>query len=598
MFMEARVVLTDGNYVYCVGDRGIWIYDISIPSSPSMVSYTPQDAMNTSEAILYYPYLYYFYGSPLGYASNSVNMLDVSNPASPVLHTDILPLGGVFASGLLAANSTNLYVAKIDFANNVIIDIFDRSTDPANPTFMDSFAGQQYAYDMILVDPEGLDTHLVVSNAFDVQSYSVEDSGNPFSTGSYTFVTNPGRELIAYGNMIYVVHNSGSLIVLEQSPITLDYKTTIALPSQTNSIDINFPDLYIGCQSTGLVHLDITNPLLPVLDASYPTISYGTDVAVAGNFIYIIPYQAGLEIFENPGTVPLVNHGQLPVVNIPLTGQLNGDYLYTTVEEGLYLALVTIDITDPGSALVVSRLAVPASLRHVALQGGILAGLGGGSMCVFDVTDPSAPTLINTLPITGIDRGLAMKGPIVYAAMYDGTDTSIEAYEVDPFSYYGSTLMSGEVWDLTVTGDTLYAQKFNSIQIFDITDPYNPAASGTYILAGVSDESEAFGNILYSVDYNGLEIADITDPQAPVFISTIPIVTPDYFDQVAIDGMYVFIAGYNQAPNIISVFYPSNMIDLGPIYAHPEYMAVDLQASNGYLYEISYNYGVRIHSYN
>ncbi|MCX6645809.1 MAG: hypothetical protein NTY09_05560 [bacterium] len=599
MFMDARVVLAHDNYIYCIGDRGIWIYDISTPKTPDLVSYTLQDSLNSNEAVLYYPYLYYYYSSPSGAASNTVNMLDVSDPSNPVLTIDVVPLGGPSDTVCLAINSTNLYVTVNDVYDNVTSSIYDYTSDPDSPAFLASFAGPAYPYDMILTDPEGPDTHLVHSCAFGVQSYSVEDPLAVVQTGNYTFLTNAGRELAAYGNIVYVTHDSGNMIVLEQTPGTLDYKTTLALPVGTNSIDINFPDMYIGSETAGFINCDITTPATPVLNAFYPTISYGGDVAVAGDYIYIIPYQAGLEIFDNSGPGLPLDAGHLPVVNMPLTGQLNGDYLYIPVDEGSYTALKTINIADPSNAHVVYDLKTLDPLSLLALDGNLLAGLGGSSMYVFDVTDPSTPSLLNTQPTTWAGRGLAIKDNIVYAAMFDGTDTLIDAYEVDPCcSYYGSTSISGEVWDLTISGDTLYVQKINSIEIYSLADPYNPSYVGTYALANDSRESEAVGNLLYSVDYDGLEIADITDSEAPVFLNSIEIITPDGFDQVAIDGMYAFIAGFYQAPNTVSIFYPSELIDLGPIYTHPEYQAVDLQVSDGYLYEITPYYGVHIHSIN
>jgi hypothetical protein len=599
LFMDARTVLAHDNYIYCYGSRGIWIYDITSPKSPDLVSFTYQDSLNSVEAVLYYPYLYFFYGSPSGAASNTVNMLDVSDPSNPLLTTDVIPLGGPSDTVCLAINSTNLYVTVEDVYTNVTSSIYDYTTDPASPAFLGSFAGPAYPYDMILTDPEGPDTHLVHSCAFGVQSYSVEDPLAVVQTGTYTFGSNSGRELAVYGDIVYVAHNSGNMIVLQQTPTALNYQMTLALPAGTNSIDINYPDMYVGSETNGFINCDITTPATPVLNAVYPTISYGEDVAVAGDYIYIIPYMAGLEIFDNSGPGLPLDAGHLPVVNYPLTGQLNGDYLYITVEEGTYTALKTIDISDPLVSHIVSDISTTDALRLLALDGNLLAGLGGSSLYVFDVTDPSTPGLLNIQPTTWAARGLAIKDNIVYAAMFDGTDTSIDEYEVDPCcSYYGSTSISGEVWDLTISGDTLYVQKIGSVEIYDLADPYNPALVGTYALEGESRESEAVGNLLYSVDYDGLEIADITDPQAPVLLDSIEISIPNDFTQVAVDGMFAFVAGFYEVPNTVSIFYPSDLIDLGKIYAPPENQAVDLQFSDGYLYEITPYYGVHIHSVN
>lgn len=365
---------------------------------------------------------------------------------------------------------------------------------------------------------------------------------------------------------------------------------------ELSSVDVNYPYLYLGSWYAGLITLDISTPSFPQNNGANLTISNGTDVASSNDHVYIIPYHAGLEIFDHTLGGNPTNAVHIPVANQPYDAAIDGNYMYAASDEGSYFTIKTIDISDPSNAFVASEFETSAGMHLIKQGGNIIAAMGGGNLEIIDASDPLNLSLTTSIPYTGSSRRLEFHGSVLYVSTYSASTTTIDIYTVNPCCTHENTFsMSGMLWDFTISGSVLYVKAYDKIEIYNIANPLSPVYVDTYTPIGLISESEAYDDRLYIIEYDRLEIADISDPLAPVLKGSVEISIGNDFKQIAFWEIYAIIEGEYLPPYAVSVIPSSNPANLGQLYTHDPYEAYQLLVSDGYMYEITIENGIRVH---
>jgi hypothetical protein len=260
--------------------RGAFIYNISNPDSPVLVShYNPGANQQFLEAIVVGNRGYFGSGGGGG-----VHIVDLTNPASPVLLGIVNSTNGnahnsIHEMNVLQQNGQTFLIENFNGFSSKIIKVIN-VTNPAAPVFVRD------------INP----TEINWVHAMHIR-------GNRMFTSGWGNGTTRGR------TEIYDISNIGTTapallgFIEDPSPIVTNGN---AMHSNWTSEDGNF--LY-SCRETnngsGDVRVyNITNPAVPVLVKSIGMVELGLNAVtphnpvVMGNYLYVAWYQAGIQVFD------------------------------------------------------------------------------------------------------------------------------------------------------------------------------------------------------------------------------------------------------------------------------------------------------------
>lgn len=288
-------VITSGNYLYGIqvlsqgkpGNMGLSVYDISVPTSPALVSSTvisePQAGNIISQLRISGHYLYTIDDSGGGNGNpGNIKVFDVSNPSNPVA---LVPTGGGLEASFPAAlDVAGRYVYAGGLNSFNVVDMSDplypltvaSQLQNSSPYFTGIDVRGDYAY--------GLDLN---SNTFDI--INIRNPATPTLSGTValTAVNYSEEPQIAFsGNYAYTT-TSGSLSVINISSTTPSIAATVTIPGglsgQNGGIIANGHYLYADT-ANGLAVFDITNQTSPQLVDTIASIT--GSFTISGRYLY------------------------------------------------------------------------------------------------------------------------------------------------------------------------------------------------------------------------------------------------------------------------------------------------------------------------
>jgi hypothetical protein len=294
--------------------------------------------------------------------------------------------------------------------------------------------------------------------------------------------------------------------------------------------------------ATGVVVgiIDITVPNNPTLLGSYFSSGWISNVAVSGNYAYVLDnhyqpylYVVNLNVPSNPTII-----SKCFIPGGPCEISISGNYGYIASS---LAGLQIINISDPESTYVVGGLAFDRPVFKVCAQGNYAflgktnyVGQTNNDLFIVNISDPTSPFLAGD-------------------------------YSLGPMGELRSISAEGHYAYLTCTG-------LHNFHIVNIGDPANPVLSGYYNFEYNANEISGFvsGNYAY---LNGLnfEIINISDPSAPEVLSRSPYLG---HDGIWVSDNYAYIAKRgrdNDTLKIIDISNSANPI-LTSTYQLPGYI--------------------------
>ena len=270
----------------------------------------------------------------------------------------------------------------------------------------------------------------------------------------------------------------------------------------------------VSYDSHGLVVIDVSNPASPQFAGSVATPGWAEDLAVAGDYAYII---AGLSGYARD-------------------------------------AFVVIDISNPtdpqrlGSCSTRgTKVAVAGDIAYIAcpLSWDVRKP---SELLLVDVSDPTAPTLLTRYEPMGWDRDVALFDGGAYLAanrLYYVPDIDATPLEAIEISNWSPSLVE-------VAGDRAYLVLDERLVLLDITDPVSPTLLGEYNLPDRAYIQclAAVGDYAYVVvEYDGggsddvqLETIDFLIPTEPLLMSRVQL---GYFaTNMAVAGDIAYVVHY------------------------------------------------------
>ena len=241
-------------------------------------------------------------------------ILDVSDPASPLVVGQTEPFPGTVEGGTVAGN---------------------------------------YAY--------------VAANDGGLQVVNVSNPAAPAETG---FCDTPGRasDVAVSGAYAYVAVDGGGLRVMNVSSPWAPYEIGAhGSPSAARGVAVEEQYVYVADYNTGLVILNVTTPAAPSLVASLDTPGSARDVDVVGAYAYIADYNGGLRVFD--GSVPSSpDEVGFWDTDSPATQDVvvSGDYAY--LADGSR-GLSIVDVSNPTSPAKVGSVGTSGYVHGLAFSG-------------------------------------------------------------------------------------------------------------------------------------------------------------------------------------------------------------------------------------
>ena len=603
LFCDPSHIWLHGDYAFMSSYYGVWVYDISTPSNPIQVSYAKLYA--TDDVDFHYPYLYYVQRPDTN--EGQLNMIDFSDPSSPVEHLDLIHYG--FELEDLCMNSTHLYVGSY-VQPTCEVYIYDYASNPTAPAQVGVFNVSWTPQIMTLMDAEGPNTRLVVGTWDELETYLVENPASVTPTGTYTFpVGETARDITTHGDYIYVGYDKtlggdGWLEVFYQSPgPSLNNIGHLDVPGTASYIDVKWPYVYIGDGPNGVTICDVTTPNTPTHASTTQLISYADDLAIdTDDMLYAVPRDGGLQIIDvsTPISPSLVE--RLHVLNHAYDIVKTGDYIIAAeLGAGTFGAIKTIDISNPETASVVGEHYPSNRPWKLALEGNLLAAGYQTDWELYNASDPENISFLSTRSETDNINAVGLYGNALYVStsgaggdyirIYDITNTSMPSYK-------WTLSLPDSSSDIEFIAGYMYVITRVSVETYSLTNPLLPNNVDSYSYSLLGYNSGAVqGNYLYLTAEDSLEIADISTPSTPSFAGSalFPVDGFNFYNNITVDGQFGYMSGYTAIPHSALLFPPDNPTLIGPIYEGFPITSRALIAHDGYLYEATEPYGLQIY---
>ncbi len=233
------------------------------------------------------------------------------------------------------------------------------------------------------------------------------------------------------------------------------------------------------------------------------------------------------------------------------------------------LDLVVIDVADPGSPTVASRIQVATTFADLAVCAPFVYWLTvGGDVRVIDTTTPGSPTVLGTMAHAAPIAAIGGAGDLL--AIVDSDTTWTMCAVVDPLA---PTCLQRTTCDFTVRDVAISPQLAVAVgigwQAYDLADPANPAPLGGEVYWHDDDPTYGYGwdalasagqdrELLLVTDHwyvvsgeyetirheLALHHLDLTLAGAPRTVATVILGSFDGWTNppaIAVDGRHVFI---------------------------------------------------------
>ncbi|MDP8206117.1 MAG: T9SS type A sorting domain-containing protein [Candidatus Electryonea clarkiae] len=292
------------------------------------------------------------------------------------------------------------------------------------------------------------------------------------------------------------------------------------IPSSARDVAVSGDFAYVIAYSHGLRIINISDPANPEEVGFYDTTDYPVQLELSDRYVYLADNLGSLRIIDinnanNPQEIGYFDgNGQMH--NAEDLG-INGSYVYLIVSsnyQNYELGLHVIDINDPSTPFEVGHYRPDGRGVDSIVLTEDYAYVGSGGVAVVDITDPANPFETGFTNEAPSAIRLAYSEGLVFVADGGGGMKIIDVSDpTDPYQI-GHYLYEGDsnCYDVTISGDYAFlAYGSAGVRVIDISDPLEPAEVGYH----TNDSSAAIG-IFVNDDYlfvtgPGLTIYDCSE---------------------------------------------------------------------------------------
>jgi PKD repeat protein len=353
----ARGVYVSGNYAYVASDdaNALAIIDITNPAAPVLRN----SITNGGSTLLSGPQSVYVSGNyayVASHDSNGLEIVDVTNPAAPV-HRGSIANG---AGGALLLGPQSVYVsgnyAFVASSDSNALEIVD-VTNPAAPVHRGSIAngaGGSLLSNPYSVHVSGNYAYVASSGSNALEIVDVTNPAAPIHVGS--IANGVGGALLSIPQSVYVSGNYAYVISVGSDALEIVDVTNPAAPVHKGSIAngaggallLNPYSIHVSgnyayvasSQSSALEIIDVTNPVTPVHKGSIS--NGGTTLLLSPQSVYVSGNYAYVASFYN-NALEIIELGTVTATNVQVVSpnQITCTFNLNNKATGPYNVVVT-----------------------------------------------------------------------------------------------------------------------------------------------------------------------------------------------------------------------------------------------------------------
>lgn len=380
-----RKLLVDGTRMYSACERGIDIFDISVPESISMLGHYDTPGIANGCAVQ----------GTIAFVADNFNglvVLDVSNPEEPE-HLATYPVSAIEE---VAVRDTLVFCGGTDF---LVFNV----ADPSNPVEVGSLAGvgvKRIAF---------RDSLCFVATQQGLEVVSIADPRQPRNIT--TVETGWLRDVEILGDHAYVCGDTELVVV--------DSKTFIKVGSYDGgylafglAVQESLAFLCRG-QQLDVQVVSISDPSHPVLLGSFPTQNGPQDAAVSGHHVFAGVWSQDLLVadFSNPRSPSVRGRFHRP-------GELNGAWrdgdLVVTADR--WYGMSVVDVADIRNPVERGEVELSGWPRRICLVESLAYCANYDGLAVVSVANPDAPELLGQVNTDYYTYEVAVKDTLAYVA--------------------------------------------------------------------------------------------------------------------------------------------------------------------------------------
>lgn len=365
----------------------------------------------------------------------------------------------------------------------------------------------------------------------------------------------------------------------------LHWRSILGTPDYVNGMAVSWPYAYLSIADDEFLVLDFRNPDRPVVAGSTPNVDTAQDLALAGDFCYLI------ETHPGSGEVVDISDPHRPLLVGPFaTGDdpekiiVVGDYLYLGTWD---LQLRIFDVSIPHQPVQVGMVETGISCRDLTANGGYLFVLGH-QLGILSLANPTLPTVLCSLELPSNGYAMDIDGNLAYIGMYDlGLQILDIATPCDPVAlgFLPFSSSPNQVW---AEGDVAYmASRYSDAALIsvDITDPQSPAIIQAFEFLTSARRLALGPGILTVADARHIQLIDVHSNHLPA--PNVILDTPGLALSVAVSGNLACVADYYTGLQVIDIADPVNPNIVGAVATPGLSWDVTIAGNHAYLADFS-----------
>ena len=326
------------------------------------------------------------------------------------------------------------------------------------------------------------------------------------------------------------------------APVTVG---SVTIPTMVHDLDVVGDYAYvtgeqITNQKQAITVVDITSPTSPLI-VDVPDPNFGTsnpyDIYLHKGHAYIMDSGDGLRVLNlnDPLNPTIVASLELPLQMYCMHGV--GEVIYLCAEER-YLNIA--DVSDPDNPVLTSSEIIPSGLASTIVLKDRKAFFSGGGLKIYDLTDPKAP---KRLPVEnyGVDT-IAIQGNFMYSTVGEWGLDVWDITDIENQVFVSRTNFPiGMPHDMSHDGRWVVgiANKPYSITLIDVSDPFLPVATDSYVFDDYADTVTVKDDRVYVPrGSNGVDIFQISSDGLLTLVANYPTGSANYVT-VSKDRAYV-----------------------------------------------------------
>jgi len=463
---------------------------------------------------------------------------------------------------------------------------------------------------------------------------NISDPAHPYEYG-YCYTPGNAKGVAISGNFAYIADSSAGLRIIDITNRSLPHEVgycETSVPVVKVAVIGNYAFIVTSIIDSSIIYaIDISSPANPSIIGTYHTLGDARDIAISGNYAFIAIRPTGLQVLSISIPASISEIGSYNLTSAyanTIVIDENRAFLTegTNVYGGIgYLRI--IDISDPTSPYQVGCYTedneglgmyptVSGAVYSVAVSGN---NAYISSLCTqysvqppfinwsfyylrtIDISNPDSLQIIQTNTYDsifnattypdypGVVTGIAISGNhFFYAANMNGLGVD----------QAGGNCLVNALKDIQLNGNYACVGVFNSLCIFNVTNPNNPLSVGYYSVEGEVRGFRVVGNYAYvtcyfedSVGPHGfLHIVNLTNISNPVERGHCSISWR--IRNLDVAGNYAYLVEDSDGMHVLNISNPDSVFEVG--YCETPGNALKVNVRGNYAYVADYLSGLRV----